>query len=352
MYQQTKSSFSWISLILGLLIGLAVAGAAYYFFLRDETSGGNPGQETQGLLLSITSPNDNEFLTDSKVMVIGTSGKDSVIAITGGREDIITTTSGGKFSVEVELVEGQNDLAIYAFDTSNGGSSQTQLNLLYLNETVGAKTVLLAQADETTQEEEKIEELRQNLATRSGSKKKGNTLNPATTFGNVKSINGTTLTVENLEGSFKTAFIDDLTKLYLLNNDGKQTLNLAEVKVGDRVAVVGIEADSDNGLAKYLVKLNKNPVRRQAVLGKVKSADGDLLTLINLVQSDRTTNVKFGDETKISISGKASASAGNIKENDVVIATGNLESNGTVNSTSLYVIPGQTAATPSSSPGQ
>ena len=101
---QTSRPAKLFIFILGLLVG-GLAASSYFFFFASEVKK-EPGQvtsETKGILLSIDSPENGSVTSNSRVKLDGTTGKNTIVIITGGKQDAISQTSEGKFSQEVEL---------------------------------------------------------------------------------------------------------------------------------------------------------------------------------------------------------------------------------------------------------
>src|SRR3990172_7983899 len=87
-----------IILIVGLLIGLMVAGGVAFLYSRKAADKKITTQtEDKGILLSVTSPEDGTTLGESTVTLKGTTGKDSVVVVTGGERDIVTESKSGNF---------------------------------------------------------------------------------------------------------------------------------------------------------------------------------------------------------------------------------------------------------------
>ncbi|OGY22058.1 MAG: hypothetical protein A2113_02485 [Candidatus Woykebacteria bacterium GWA1_44_8] len=349
-------------LIIGIIIGLLLAGGFVLLksaFRGKEQSTGT--QETKGLLLTISEPADGAFVGTETLTIKGSTGKDAVVAVVGGTEDTIVETSGGNFSASNKIAEGENELTVYAFDPTTGESTQTTLNVSFLNEEVAMGRLLVAQS--TTAEEnskEKIDKLRERLATKSSELKKvASTFKNSHVFGTISAINDTVLTIETKQGSVKTVFTDDITKFYSIGSGGRSTIAITDLKAGDEIAAVGVTKNDTSGTAKFIIRQEQTPQKRHAVAGKVKSNEGGTITLTHLTQTERTYTVKTTNETVIKVKGVDTATIADIKTDDVVVACGPVEKDGTIVAKRLFAIPGKflgvkpkestTSATPSSS---
>ena len=354
-----------IVLVVGLIVGLLITGVLALINSRTTTdTRPAPQVETKGILLSISKPNDGEVLGESKVSIIGSTGKNTIVVITGSSEDVIVETKSGKFSQEVGLVEGVNDLVIYAFDTDTGESAQTTLSLAYLKDELGLlhSNVAFAGSHERVVEtnEDRIENLKEKISTQSSSlKKAAATFKKTHVTATITSIVDTTLTIETNRGEIKNVFTDDFTKFFSVDGKGKTTIKLKDLKVGDRVSVVGIGRDDIDGQAKFVMVLKSTVAKRHAILGKVKEIDGSSITLTHLTQTDREFSVVVSKNAEIKI--KKQDEVGkitDIKKDDIIIAVGTVDKNGTISATKLFVVPGKRetpktstdSATPSSKP--
>jgi len=299
--------------------------------------------ETAGILLSIDAPTAGDVTSDAKLAVSGSTGKDTTVIITGGKDDVATQTKSGKFSADVALVEGENQLAVYAFDTNTGEAAQATVNILYLNEELARRNVLVAASNtdviETTKE--RIEDLREQLSTKSADLEESTAIyKRAHVFGTIISINKSDLTIETNNGSIKTVFTDEFTKFFSIGTKGKSTVKLEDLKVGTSVSAVGIGKDDPGGKAKFVVEQKRPMTKRHAASGKVKKVSGTTFTLTYLSQTDYTFTVSVGKGTVVKIKDqKDAASATDIKVGDVVVAAGAVGKYGTISATIVFIIP-------------
>ncbi len=188
---------------------------------------------------------------------------------------------------------------------------------------------------------DRFEQLRQRRATISA-KIRDTFRRRAHVFGEITAISGTTITIQARRDTVKTIFTNNDTKFLQIGKDGKKKIALADLKVGNKIAAVGIAKDEDSGLAKFVVKLTSPQVRRHTFFGKVSSISGDTLTLVHLIHSDRpAVTVKVNSETTIKIRGKEGAIFADIKVDDKVTASGTVDNSGVITARKLFVIPGK-----------
>lgn len=345
LHNQKGASFILV-LVVGLIVGLLIAGVIAFINSRTTSDTRPVTQvETKGVLLSITKPTDGAVLGESEVSISGSTGKNTVIAITGGVDELITETKSGKFSVKIDLREGVNDLVVYAFDTDTGESAQTTLSLVYLKDELGLlhKNVLFAGSHKSVGEtnEDRIESLKEKISTQSSSlKKAAATFKRTHVTGTLKSIDGTSLTIEANRGEVKNVFTDDFTKFFSIDSKGKSLIKLENLKIGDKVSIVGVGKDDIDGVAKFVIVIKSTVAKRHAILGKVKEIDGSSITLTHLTQTDREFAVIVSKEAKIKIKGQdENAKVTDIQKDDVIIAVGTVDKNGTISANKLFVVP-------------
>ncbi len=335
-----------IVLVVGLIVGLLIAGVIA--LINSQTTSEKKATtqvETKGILLSISKPSDGDVLGERKTTVSGSTGKNTIVAITGGTEDLVIETKSGKFSQEVSLAEGVNELVVYAFDTDTGESAQTTLSLAYLKDELGFifnNFAVAGNHEGTTEKNEaRIESLKEKISTQSSSlKKAAATFKKTHVTATVASIDNTTLTVQTNRGELKNVFTNDFTKFFSVDGKGKTTIKLKDLKVGDKVSVVGIGKDDVSGIAKFVMVLKSPIAKRHAILGKVKEIDGSSITLTHLTQTDREFSIVIGKDAKIKIKGQdEDAKITDIQKDDVIIAVGTVDKNGTINANKIFVVP-------------
>jgi len=161
-------------------------------------------------------------------------------------------------------------------------------------------------------------------------------------FGVVTAISGNNLTIQTLGGEIKTVFTDENTKFFQVGKGGKKKITLDDLKIGDKIAAVGIVNDEDSGTAFLIVKFNRPMVRRHAVFGQVTKASDNELTVSHIFHKNRpTTTIKVTSNTVIQIKGDASSTFADIKVGDIVVASGTVDSQGVITAKVVFVIPGK-----------
>jgi len=331
--------------LIGAVVGVILAASIFWVksYIDKNKQVEKTETQTQGIILSISTPNDGYVTSDSSVNIIGSTGKDSVVAVTGGTKDIITETTNSNFKAKVGLEEGENTITVYSFDVNSGESVQTSLNILYLAEEFALNNVLVAaeNTDTIKKNTDRIQKLKEQISTSSPElKKNSSSLKRTHVFGIIESIEDTTLTVDTNKG-LKTAFTDDFTKFIFIDQEGRKGITLTDLKIGDKVSVVGVGKDDTNGLAKFVIVQNKPFAKRHALLGKVKEISETSLILTHLTRTDRKFMINITNDTTIKIKGVDEASIADIKVGDIMIVSGSVNNEGTINAEKIFVVPGK-----------
>ncbi len=136
-------------------------------------------------------------------------------------------------------------------------------------------------------------------------------------MGDVKSISGATFTLTTPERGDVQVQTTDRTRY---RAKGNADFSLADLKVGDRVAVQG--RWQDGKLQANLVGLIPDELRDK-VLGQVQAITGSTIAIIR--PDGSPLKVATTDETKYHAKGIENPSLADIKVGDVLIATGKLE---------------------------
>ena len=162
-------------------------------------------------------------------------------------------------------------------------------------------------------------------------------------IGLITQISGTSLKVKN-QNREVTVSTDQNTKYFSLNTGGKKKITFGDLKVDDRIAVVGILKSESSGLAKMIVKLPqvKTEIKRHAVFGKVTTIEGNIITIKHLKKTN-TWSIKVTGETRIKKKGTDLATLADIKIGDIAAAVGipvEGEEN-IIEAKAIYVIPGK-----------
>jgi len=115
---------------IAVVIGLAVAGAAFYLYQTTKTI---PESQTRtpslvltptpkpysSIFLTVESPKDEEVFDKKTITITGKTEKDAIIIIsTNTNDEVITPALNGNFSTTTTIENGQNQIAIIAVSLS------------------------------------------------------------------------------------------------------------------------------------------------------------------------------------------------------------------------------------------
>lgn len=129
--------------LMAMLIGLLVAGGAFYFFQVTKTEPSFSEKKitpaptsisptpTPSAFLSIDKPKDEEVVTKETITLSGkTLSNSTVIIFTNGIEEIVTSAPDGRFNTEITLEEGQNIIEIISI-SANGESQRLKRTITF-----------------------------------------------------------------------------------------------------------------------------------------------------------------------------------------------------------------------------
>lgn len=94
---------------------------------NTSTQTDNQVETSGGINLDITAPSDNQTVSSANLTVTGTTTPNAEVSV---NEANITADANGKFSVTVNLDEGDNVISIVAND-SKGNFIEKDLNITY-----------------------------------------------------------------------------------------------------------------------------------------------------------------------------------------------------------------------------
>ena len=130
-----------------VLVGLIVAGVAFYFYQMTKTVSEPVSQKTgvsstpptptpdKNLFLSVQSPKDEEVVDKRTVTISGKTTSNAVIAISSETEDeVIKPAKNGDFSVTLTIADGANVIQITAI-FPNGEERRMVRTVTYSSET-------------------------------------------------------------------------------------------------------------------------------------------------------------------------------------------------------------------------
>lgn len=130
---------------IAVIVGLAAAGVAFYFYQGTKTNHPKPGTQLTTVisptptpdlshLLQIDSPNDEDVFTKSTLTVTGKTTSDATIIIsTENSDQVIKPTVNGSFSASITLPTGTSVMHFTAI-FSNGDEKKATRTVTYSTE--------------------------------------------------------------------------------------------------------------------------------------------------------------------------------------------------------------------------
>ncbi len=135
-----------IAIIIGFILGLIITfgiWTANKSLQQNNKTQKTEVSETQPIVtemspaeegkipLTISSPENNSLFDQEKVEIVGKTAAQATVAILYEEgEEILQADEQGKFSQEITLIGGANEIKITAFDTEGNEADKT-LNLVY-----------------------------------------------------------------------------------------------------------------------------------------------------------------------------------------------------------------------------
>ncbi len=144
-------------------------------------------------------------------------------------------------------------------------------------------------------------------------------------FGTVESIGVDRFTVKKMDGTSATVMVDDQTRYH----QGRQDIQLEDLKVGDHVMAFGRLSDNKQFMARMVRRVTEEEMARmpkpgEFAFGEIVSIDGNHLTLRNRRDGEKV--VTLSDQTEFTKSGQPSTLK-DLKVGDRVFVLGK-EANG------------------------
>jgi hypothetical protein len=127
-----------------VLIGLLVAGVAFYFYQGTKTISNpkttvvvvtpSPTPIANSVYLNVNSPTD-ESVTDNKTVTVAgqTTPNATIVIITNSDQEVLQPSGQGDFSTTVTIADGENLIRITTF-AADGQSTSIQRTITYSTE--------------------------------------------------------------------------------------------------------------------------------------------------------------------------------------------------------------------------
>lgn len=127
----------FIPIAIAVVLVAVMFWVAYVFFIpKMATLPQSPPIISKPLTLEVAEPADGNIVNTAQIVISGKTKPEAIIAITSDADDVIVEpTSGGNFSTNFNLAEGENDITITAIDQV-GNEKVEQRMVVYTTEQV------------------------------------------------------------------------------------------------------------------------------------------------------------------------------------------------------------------------
>lgn len=125
-----------------VLIGLLVAGTAFYFYQSTKISSGNPSNKSTqnptptppSKLLSLDKPQDESVVSSKSLTISGKASKEAtILVITNSQQQVFKPEISGNFSADLTLEDGENIITVWAI-LPDGTKTQIKRVVTYSTE--------------------------------------------------------------------------------------------------------------------------------------------------------------------------------------------------------------------------
>ena len=128
----------------------------------------------------------------------------------------------------------------------------------------------------------------------------------------------------------KIVYTNDSTKFLNLDSKGKKLIGFGDLKLGEKILLIGLPQESASGTAKIIVRDQNPKPNNFSFIGKISEVSDTTLTLNNFAQKELpTTKVGVSSSTVIKKSGKT-IKVLDLKVQDKVVLTGTIDDKGTL----------------------
>lgn len=155
--------------------------------------------------------------------------------------------------------------------------------------------------------------------------------------GTVSAINGTILIVETNLGT-KTIYTVDSTRYFILDQNGKKLSGFGEIKVNDKILIIGLPLSAQNGTAKIIVKDLTKQAKNFSVVGKIAEVKESSLVLQNFARADLPKiSLTLASGVSIISPNKNQLKVTSLSVNDPIVASGTIDEKGNLNVLQIFV---------------
>ncbi len=126
----------------------------------------------------------------------------------------------------------------------------------------------------------------------------------------------------------KIVYTTDSTKILNLNSAGKKLIGFGDLKLGEKILLIGLPKESASGTAKIIVRDQNPKPKNFSFLGKVAEVSESSLTLSNFTQKELpTTKVSIAPSAVVKNNSKTIKTL-DLKTQDKIVLTGTIDDKG------------------------
>lgn len=274
-----------IAIVAGIAFGLVIAFGVWRansaLEQNEETS--HPPSETSDevvefeedskFIVSLASPNENDVIGKTPVILSGITKVGSQIIISAEEEDyIIETDEKGGFEQEIDLVGGINQIILQAFDKS-GTSVKKELTIVYSTEFEKLQSVEEEETSESTDstETEEVDSVREKVKEKIAEAQN----NPKAFIGTVTDITEKTLQIKNGAGEIQQISFSSEDTSFIKSGKTTSSIDFEDVGIGDFIIAMGYITNGNGVLEtkRVLVLSEPEELKRTIVLGEIASVE-------------------------------------------------------------------------------
>ena len=260
--------------------------------------------------LALSSPDNNQVVTDSAIEVTGITTPDSPVLVIGEDADAFAiSNSDGSFTIPFELTAGTNQIEVFAFD--NGQEKRGQRMVIFSSQFAETE----AAEDPEERAEERVEQ---------------SSNPPVAELGTVTDITDTTVEMRTEEGALKQLSIDEETTYVNVIGDTEEVA-ASDLAIGDYVIAMGFNDDTDVLSARRILidTPTSADIDRLAAYGDVTAFSASEFLIDNGAIGVEWSIDATGDDVttyQVAADGElASVQISTIDEGDIVIISGQAE---------------------------
>lgn len=216
---------------------------------------------------------------------------------------------------------------------------------------VSKPTNIFSQNDNLSESQQyRLEQIEKKQATQTSTAatSSAKTKNQTITFveGQITATGVTSLYVDTKHGT-KVIYTSDTTKFLNLDSIGKKLIGVSDLKVNDKIYIIGLSKLAVSGSAKIIIRDQTKPIRNFSFLGRISEITDKNLKLANFTRDDLPSiNLLLTSETKVTNSRQEILKLINLKVSDKILASGFFDDKNNLVTAAIFKISsdnGQTA---------